>query len=70
MNTLFFIKLTVIAVAFSSSFLFWAEPGLSAGKTPPWLALLGVATATAVPVVLVHYAWLFLAGIKQKSRQK
>ena len=59
---LFVIKLLVIAIALGSSFLYWARPGITSGELSPLLALLGVLAATAIPVLLVHFAWLALFG--------
>jgi len=64
---LFLVKLFVIAVALSAALFFWALPGVSTGQTPPWLALLGTMFATAVPVVIVHYIWLFLVDRRRKQ---
>ena len=64
---LFIIKLILIAVILSTSVFLWALPGLSAGQIPPWQALLGVMAITALPVMIVHYLWIFFVNKKPKG---
>ena len=64
MTLLSFLKMFLIAVLLPASFFYWARPGLNSGELSAIAAFLGTAAATAVPVILLHFAWLYVARKK------
>ena len=69
LSLLSFIKMALVAILLSSTFFFWARPGLVSGELSALQAFGGVALATAAPVIALHFAWHYVAR-KRASRSK
>ncbi len=69
MTLLSFIKMALVAILLSTTFFFWARPGLLSGELSAFAAFGGVAFATGAPVIALHFAWHYVAR-RRANRSK